>query len=54
MIFKVPKDVRRNTTHFFTAKISNRREIATNNSSDISTKDFTNIYRKCPVEPYFF
>ena len=57
MIFKVPKDVRLNTTHFFTAKIPNRRElreIATNHSSDISTKDFTNIYRKCTVEPYFF
>ena len=22
--------------------------------SDISTKDFTNIYRKCTAEPYFF
>ena len=57
MIFKVPKEVRLNTTHFFTAKMSNRRELretATNNSSDISTKDFTNIYRKCPVEPCFF
>ena len=26
----------------------------TNHSSDISTKDFTNIYRKCTVEPYSF
>ena len=25
--FKVPKDVRVNTTHFFTAKISNKREL---------------------------
>ena len=25
--FKVPKDVRLNTTHFFIAKISNRREL---------------------------
>ena len=23
-------------------------------SSDISTKDFTNIYRKCTAEPYSF
>ena len=55
--FKVPKDVRLNTTHFFIAKIPNKRElqqIAINHSSDISTKDFTNIYRKCTVEPYSF
>ena len=55
--FKVPKDVRLNTTHYFIAKIPNRRElqeIATNHSSNISTKDFTNIYRKCTVEPYSF
>ena len=55
--FKVPKDVRLNTTHFFIAKIPNKRElreIATNHSSDISTKDFTNIYRKCTAEPYSF
>ena len=55
--FKVPKDVRLNTTHFFITKIRNRRElreIATNHSSDIGTKDFTNIYRKCTVEPYYF
>ena len=45
---KVPKDVRLNTIHFFIAKIPNKREllqIAINNSSDISTKDFTSIYR---------
>ena len=44
--FKVPKDVRLNTTHFFIAKIPNRRElgeIAANHSSNISIKDFTNI-----------
>ena len=55
--FKVPKYVRLNTTHFFISKISNRKElqqIAINHSSDISTKDFTNIYRKCTVEPYSF
>ena len=55
--FKVPKDVRLNTTHFFIAKILNKRElqqIAINHSSDISTKDFTNIYRKCTAEPYSF
>ena len=55
--FKVPKDVRLNTSHFFIAKIHNKRElqqIAINHSSDISTKDFANIYRKCTVEPYYF
>ena len=55
--FKVPKDIRLNTTHFFISKIPNRRErqeIATNHSSDISTKDFPNIYRKCTVEGYSF
>ena len=53
--FKVPKDVRLNTTHFLISKIPNKRElqqIAINHSSDISTKDFINIYRECTVEPY--
>ena len=55
--FKVPKDVRLNTTHFFITKIPNKRElqqIAINHSSDISTKDFINIQRKCTTEPYSF
>ena len=55
--FKVPKDVRLNTAHFFVAKIPNKREIqeiAQNHSSDISIKDFTNIYRECTAEPYLF
>ena len=55
--FKVPKDVKLNASHFFIAKISNKRElqqIAINNSSDINTKDFANIYRKCTDEPYSF
>ena len=41
--FKVPKDVRLNSTHFFIIKISNERElqqIALNHSSDISSKYF--------------
>ena len=44
--FKVPKDVRLNTTHFLISKIPNKRElqqIAINHSSDISTKDFISI-----------
>ena len=53
--FKVPKDVRLNTSHFFITKVSNKREqIAINHSSDINTKDFGNIYRKCTAEPYWF
>ena len=55
--FKVPSDVRLNTTHFFISKIPNKRElqqIAISHSSDISTKDFESIYRKCTAEPYSF
>ena len=55
--FKVPKDVRLNTSHVFIAKIPNKRElqqIAINHSSDISNKDFANICRKCTAEPYSF
>ena len=55
--FKFPKDVRLNTTHFFIVKIPNRRElqqIAINHSSDINTKDFNNIYKKCINTPYSF
>ena len=55
--FKVPKDVRLNTTQFFIAKIPNKRELqqtAINHSSDINTKDFFNIYRKCTDETYSF
>ena len=55
--FKVPKDVRLNTTHFFITKIPNKRElqqITLNHSSDISTKDFIDIYKKCTAEPYSF
>ena len=39
--FKVPKDVRLNTTHFFIAQVPNKRElqqIPINHSSDSSTK----------------
>ena len=55
--FKVPKDFRLNTSHFFIPKIPNKRElqqIAINHSSDINSKDFTNIYRECTAEPYSF
>ena len=55
--FKVQKNVWLNTTYFFISKILNKRElqqIAINPSSDISTKDFTNICRECTAEPYSF
>ena len=46
--FKVPKDVRLNSTHFFIIKIPNKRELqriaATNHSSDTDFKDFIKIY----------
>ena len=38
-------------------KIPNKRElqqIAINHSSDINTKDFIEIYRKCTDKRYFF
>ena len=53
--FKVPKDVKLNSTHFFIMKIPNKRElqqIALNHSSDIDLKDFIKIYKKCTAESY--
>ena len=55
--FKVSKDVKPNSTHFFITRIPNKRElqqIALNNSSDIDFKDFIKIYKKCTGEPYSF
>ena len=55
--FKVPKGVRLNTSHFFIAKIPNKRELqqtAINHSLHINTKDSANIYRKYTDEPYSF
>ena len=55
--FKVPEDVRLNTSHFFIMRIPNKRElqqIAINHSSDINTKDFIEIYGKCTDKPYSF
>ena len=55
--FKVPKDVRLISTHFFIMNIPNKRElqqIALNHSSDINSKDFIKIYKKCTAEPYSF
>ena len=55
--FKVPKDVRLNSTHLFIRKIPNKRELhltALNHSSDIDFKDFMKIYKKCTAEQYSF
>ena len=55
--FKVPKDVRLNSRHFFIMKILNKRElqqIALNHLSDIDFKDFMKIYKECTKEPYSF
>ena len=55
--FKVLKDVRLNSTHFFIVKIPNKRElqkIVLNHSSDIDFEDFIKIYKKCTAETYSF
>ena len=55
--FRVPKDVRLNSTHCSIMKIPNKRElqqIALNHSSDIDFKDFVKIYKKCTARPHFF
>ena len=55
--FKVPKDVRLNSTHFFVMKTPNKRELqqtALNHSSDIDFKDFMKIYKKCTGDTYSF
>ena len=55
--FKVSKDAKLNSTHFFIMKIPNKRElqqISINHSSDINSKDFIKIYKKYTAEPYSF
>ena len=55
--FKMPKDVRLYSKHFFIMKIPNKRElqqIALNHSSDTDFKDFIKIDKKCTAEPYSF
>ena len=55
--FKVPKDVRLNSTYFFIMKIPNKRElqqIALNHSSGINSKDFIKICKKYTGEWYSF
>ena len=55
--FKIPKDVRLNSTHFFIMKIPDKRELkqfAVNHSLDIGFKYFMKSYKKCTAEPYSF
>ena len=55
--FKVPKNVRLNSIHFFSIKIPNKRDlwqIALNHSSDIEFKDFFKIYKKHTAQPCSF
>ena len=55
--FKVPKDVRLNSNHFFMMKLPNKRklqQIALNRSSDINSKDLIKIYKKYTAESYSF
>ena len=55
--FKLPKEVRLNTTPFFIIKRPNKKElqeIGLNDSSDVGFKDFMKIYKKYTAEPYSF
>ena len=55
--FKMPKDVRLISTHFFIMKIPNERELlqtALNHSSDIDVKDFIKIYKKMHCRTILF
>ena len=55
--FKIPKTVRRNATHYFIVKITNKRkiqEIASNHLSDIGFNDFMKLYKEYTKEPYSF
>ena len=55
--FAVPKNIRRNSAHYFIMKIPNKQElqqIAFNHSSDIDFKDFMNLYINCTAKPYTF
>ena len=55
--FKVPRDARLNTTHFFIIKNPNKKElqqIAISHSSDIDFKNFVSIYKKYTDRPFSF
>ena len=55
--FKVPKEVRLNSTGYLIMKIQNKKElqqVGINDSSDINSKDFIEIYKNCTPEEYSF
>ena len=55
--FKISKDVRLNSTHFFIIKIPNKRElqqIGLKHSPDINSKDFIKIYKTYATKPHSF
>ena len=55
--FAVPKNIRRNSTHYFIMIIPNKQElqqIVFNHSSDIDFKDFMNLYTEFTAKPYSF
>ena len=55
--FKVPRDARLNTTHFFIIKNPNKKElqqIAISHSSDIDFKNLVSIYKKYTDRPFSF
>ena len=51
------KNIRLNSTHYFTLKIKKKRklqQIAFNHSSYIDFKGFMNRYQKCTAKPFSF
>ena len=53
--FRVPKDVRLNSTHYLIVKIYSKREleqIAINHLADTDYRDLLKIYRNCADESY--
>ena len=54
---KIAKDVRLSSTYFFIMKTPIKielQQIIIDHSSDINSKDFIKIYKKCRAEPYSF
>ena len=55
--FKLSKDIRLSSMHFFILKIPNKRElqqIVLNHLSVVYFNNFIKIYKKCTAEPYSF
>ena len=55
--FKVPRNIRLNSTHYFVMKIPNKRELQLtvfNHSVDFDFQSFMNLYKKYTAKPYSF